>query len=776
MKDMELFKDFEPQPGAPLYIKMNGHLKFFEKNGIIHVYYGYLPLVQFNPDKWLEKRLAVVRLADEFKIPYKFVSRICNMNRNTVSKLVKTKRYLGLEALCKKGRGPKAPWKIVDAVIEKTKKLVHENPRIQNKALMKQLNAAGYDVSETSVRRIRKSYCPRQKVPHPLERLPQSLEQMARVARRIEKVDLPPQQMQLFINELGGQIQTRVSDDYRRHCSKATPSEKKYLELICKGISCRYAGGLLYNVILNQFQFNEIVEHDFGEFYDDAKTGYALKTLFQALFFMLPFHFPSIESLKKATVSDFGLLSGQERMPSLKVIHQMLNQLSHLNRASKFMKDFACQLVKTQLIEIGLLYFDEHFLPYYGLEHISAGFFSQRRLAIGGNYQFWAHDGQGHPFFVITTGAHLKLREMIPHMIRRAQAITGQKRLTIAFDRGGYSLDLFEMILKFKTVTFISWAKYMTQETLNAFPEDNFERFIIPLETENIEYKLYDTVNSIKEGRTRHNQGRPLKQLKVRMIVLWRVATNKKSAIYTNDFESPKEQLAAPMARRWGAQENTFQKMRRRYNLNYHPGYYLDELIQQPLVTNPKVKELKKRIKALESALLTEKGKLASRFLKLKTTQVSIEKYRQRQTKTIPKIKVLQSQLLDQQAKLAKLPPTISIVELLAGQKMSQFDLEKKKLYDVVQIVAYNAEQMLLSLFKKHYHNKRDVEQILDKIVHHGGLLKLHDGKLYVLLHPIATPRYRRAAKNLCDEINRLEPKTNDRFGFPVFFKVRESS
>lgn len=306
---------------------------------------------------------------------------------------------------------------------------------------------------------------------------------------------------------------------------------------------------------------------------------------------------------------------------------------------------------------------------------------------------------------------------------------------------GGYSIQLFERINQFQTVTFITWAKYVSQETLNGFAEADFTSFSVTLATENIEYKLYDTVQTIKEGRTPHNQGRPLKALKVRMIVLWRVATNKKSAIYTNDFTAPKEQLAGPMARRWGAQENIFQKMMRRYNLNYHPGYYLDALIQQPLVANPKVKELKRQIQALEKAIVHEKGKFATRLLKLKNRQVSVEKYRQRQNKSIPKIDMLENQGRDLQAALEKLPPKISIVEILAGQKLSQFDLEKKKLYDVIQIVAYNAEQKLLSLLKKHYWNKRDVEQILDKIINHGGMLKLHEGKLYVLLHSIRTPR-----------------------------------
>jgi hypothetical protein len=439
------------------------------------------------------------------------------------------------------------------------------------------------------------------------------------------------------------------------------------------------------------------------------------------------------------------------------------------------MKEFACQFVKANLIEIGLLYFDEHFLPYYGIEHIAAGFFSQRRLAIGGNYQFWAHDASGHPFFVITTSARLKLREMIPHLIRRTQEITAQKRLIIVFDRGGYDIKLFIKINKYKTVIFITWAKYVSEKTLNQIPEKKYKKEItVTTDKEPVKYKLYSTPKIIIEGRTKKNKGRKLKRLKVHMIVLWRLSTNKKTALYTNDFKTSIEKLAEPMIQRWGAQENIFQKMMRRYNLNYHPGYYLEELINQPLVDNPKIKKLKKIINELELSIVKQKSNLATRLLKLKRTNISVEKYRQRQVKSLAKIEEKQNEADKLKHKLQSLSPKISILEVLADKKMSQFDLEKKKIYDVIQIVAYNSEQMLLDLFKKHYHNKRDIEQILDKIINHGGCLKLYNGKLFVLLDPIATPRYRRAAVGLCQEINRMKSKTNDRFHFPIFFRVRK--
>jgi hypothetical protein len=772
---MELFKDFVPQPDSPLYLKINGHLKFFEKNGLLHVFYGCLPLVRFNPNDWVDTRLAAVRLADEFEIPYKYVARICRMNRNTVSKLVKTKRLLGIRYLLENNRGPKAAWKLVDDITDRIDQLVSEQPDVTNKQIVDALREAGLDISETSVRRVRNRYKARS-LKEELASRPAYLDQMVRIAKRIEEYDLPRQQMQIFQEALGPEINGPDSYDYQKQYHPLTASEAAYLELLRAGQRCKYVGGLLYSPILSQLQFNEIIGATYTESYDQQKTGYLLAAIFQTLFFMLPFHFPSIESLKKANRLDYGILIGQQQLPISKVIHRALNQLSELNRSSKLMKEFACQFVKNNLIEVGLLYFDEHFLPYYGIEHIPAGFFSQRRLALGGNHQFWAHDQNGRPFFVITTSARLRLREMIPNLIQRAQEISGRENLTIVFDRGGYDIKLFETINKYKTVTFITWAKYVAEKTLNQIPDDKWQDFSVTTDKEQVKYKLYDTTKIIKEGRTKTNQGRKLKTLKVRMIVLWRLKTNKRSALYTNDFKSPIEQLAFPMAQRWGAQENIFQKMMRRYNLNYHPGYYLEELINQPLIDNPKRKKLKKIIKEFELSIIKEKSNLATRLLNLKNVNISVEKYCQRQVKSLGKITEKQKELDNLKHELQRLPQKISILEVLAGEKMSQFDLEKKKIYDVIQIAAYNSEQMLLDLLKKHYHNRRDIEQILDKIINHGGFIKLHDGRLYVLLDPISTPRYRRAAIGLCEEINQMQPQTNDRFRFPILFRVRKQN
>ena len=181
---------------------------------------------------------------------------------------------------------------------------------------------------------------------------------------------------------------------------------------------------------------------------------------------------------------------------------------------------------------------------------------------------------------------------------------------------------------------------------------------------------------------------------------------------------------------------------------------------------------MKEEIKELEDRIAQQKQQIATRLLHLKNKNISVEAYEQRQRKTLPKLRALEQQLATLQQQLQALPEQVSMIEALAGGKLSACDLEKKKIYGVIRIVAYNAEQMLLEIFQKYYHDQRDGEQILDMLVNYGGYVKLYNNTLYVMINYIDQPAYRRAAVELCKELNALAPKTLDHFQFPLFFKV----
>ena len=66
--------------------------------------------------------------------------------------------------------------------------------------------------------------------------------------------------------------------------------------------------------------------------------------------------------------------------------------------------------------------------------------------------------------------------------------------------------------------------------------------------------------------------------------------------------------------------------------------------------------------------------------------------------------------------KLQKTPEKIPIVDLLRGRPMSRCDLEKKKLYDLMQFLAYHSRERLVEIFRDCYDDPRDIKPVLDMI------------------------------------------------------------
>lgn len=75
----------------------------------------------------------------------------------------------------------------------------------------------------------------------------------------------------------------------------------------------------------------------------------------------------------------------------------------------------------------------------------------------------------------------------------------------------------------------------------------------------------------------------------------------------------------------------------------------------------------------------------------------------------------------------------ISIIEMLKGKMMKRADLEKKKFYDLFQIIAYHSPEHLIEIFHSHYKDKSDIKQLLTMITKFPGYVKLCDHANYRL-------------------------------------------
>ena len=122
--------------------------------------------------------------------------------------------------------------------------------------------------------------------------------------------------------------------------------------------------------------------------------------------------------------------------------------------------------------------------------------------------------------------------------------------------------------------------------------------------------------------------------------------------------------------------------------------------------------------------------------------------------------------------KLSHLPEKVSIMDVLEGKPMSRCDLEKKKLYDLMQFMAYNSRERLVELFRDCYDDHRDVKQVLDMITGRAGYIKLVGQTLIVVLDWIENKKHREAAERFCRLLNQKEMRLIGRLKLKLAFYV----
>jgi len=247
-------------------------------------------------------------------------------------------------------------------------------------------------------------------------------------------------------------------------------------------------------------------------------------------------------------------------------------------------------------------------------------------------------------------------------------------------------------------------------------------------------------------------------------------ASGARIGIYTNNTARPPSDIAYYMLQRWGKSENLFNELMARFYLNYHPGYDIEMLEKQPLVDNPDVVLYKR-------ALKTPKGELLELHTTVERTEARIarrpdKRLAKKKEALLGEIARVQTDSKELTQKLQNAPEKISILALLKGRPMSRCDLEKKKLYDLMQFLAYHARERLVELFRECYDDPRDFKPVLDRITTTSGYVKRFGSTLVVLLDWIEDRKHLDAAQQLCRRINQLAIRLPGALGLRLYFRV----
>ena len=72
-----------------------------------------------------------------------------------------------------------------------------------------------------------------------------------------------------------------------------------------------------------------------------------------------------------------------------------------------------------------------------------------------------------------------------------------------------------------------------------------------------------------------------------------------------------------------------------------------------------------------------------------------------------------------------------------------------------------------------HYDRQKELLPVVAMIVERGGYVKLKGGRLRVSLRRFKDREIDYAARHLCEDLNRMEPETLDRYGFAIHYEVQ---
>jgi len=523
-----------------------------------------------------------------------------------------------------------------------------------------------------------------------------------------------------------------------------------------------FSGELMHHLFLQEIGFDALG----AVFPANPGAVYQSSDILSTLFHSINLNIPSIEALKLVNPSDLGICMGMNQSPEKETIRAHLTSMAEHYLSSELIDQFARVLLNRNFIDPEVFFIDGHFLPYYGLNVIAKGYFTVRRLAMRGNELYAITDLQGRPLFFITESNEIDFRPIISRSASKLIEY-GIDRPILVFDRGGYGVHFFKELDK--TAEFVTWAKYVGEKSLAGIPDS---AFTVGMRFTDHKYLIAEQTRT-ESVQTAKREGRlEPTSIELRMVVLENVETGKRIAIYTNinNKDKPLSDIAYYMLNRWGDSENIFKEMMARFNLNYHPGYDVKELENQTLVDNPDITLIKKairilhkEIKELEKEILLTEAKQKQRPDKRRLLKIANCKTSIAEKKT---------DIIGFEDKLSELPEKVSIMDLLKGKPMSRCDLEKKKLYDLMQFIAYNSRERLVELFRDCYDDHRDVKPVLDMITSRAGYIKMFGETLIVVLDWIENKKHRKAAIQFCRLLNQKGIRMAGRLKLKLAFFV----
>ena len=668
------------------------------EDGCYHVVYGFHRFAWFDCKDQAAKRVVSVQLAN-MGVGKTRIAEAFDVNRSMLYRWMNVYEQEGIEALVllRKGRRPKINESIKDYIRMLSDKL--QGRRRYKSTIVEEVKKAyGVQISQETIRRV-------------MNERPEALQ--------------------------GGKDRGEKQEPGGGGDSAQAAGEKP--------VVVKHGGALLSFAFLQRYGIESILFK--GAEACGGRYGFK-ECVFSLLLLLAPRLLRVEEHIKHYDVQIMGGLIGREKLPSVKTLRKVMAE--GCERAAEHVEWMKSEYARRCLAAWeyrGPFYLDGHFMPYSGGEQLLYGYNPHKRLAQKGRTAYVVNTGEGRPIYEVLSDGFDDFKANIEKIVDFLREEAGISRPTVIFDRGGFGWESFERIEE--KADFICW--YQGEASV---PKGRWKTVWVPHqgntygEAELVRHEIKQEVRC---------EGQPDGRGHRRMVFIRKGA--KVSPAITNMKQAEAEEVALMLTRRWGAQENVFKElvidgydqMHSYRKDEYEAQYFERERVEENReMENPqwrKVTQEKRKLKAKRNVIL---GRMAARE-KEKGKPVKATKQQQARIKRIDK------QLAEIAERLEYLPEKILRTDYIDDNGVVRLSNEKKKYFDLLNLVAYNLRRDMVEMIGPIYRDNRDVHQLVLKILRLMTRIEYEDSDTRIVFMETLKGKEMEALLELCRRATDVE-------------------
>jgi len=464
---------------------------------------------------------------------------------------------------------------------------------------------------------------------------------------------------------------------------------------------------------------------------------FGLRTTILSLVLMALLRIKRPEGLKEQPPEPFGRILGLDRAPEVKTLRRKLKRLAGLGRSTRFGRALAQRRVAARGALMGFLYVDGHVRVFHGKATLPKTHVTRMRLSLPATTDYWVNDAIGDPLFVVTAEANAGLVKILPALLAEARSLIGERRLTVVFDRGGWSPKLFAKLVAagFDVMTY-------RKGHSRHLPKSRFREHKGVIDGHMIEYTLADQGVSLLDGKLRLRQVTRLSE------------NGHQTPIVTSRRDLPALEVAYRMFERW-RQENFFKYLRQEYALDALVEYATEPDDPAREVPNPKWNALDGQLRQARAALKVLPAEYGLKaLLNPESRRPTMRGFKIAHGKLGKQILEAVKHCRELEIQRAAVPRRLPVGQVVEGPVV-KLATERMHLTSLIKMVAYQVESDLFRLITPHYKRAEDEGRtLIQSMLASAADLEVSETELRVLIAPLSSAHRTRVLATLCAELN----------------------